>query len=136
MMNIFKLLIINLKKTSVGQSTGRQHQNERAKVSPAIIRLISQLGLLGLVWIMTEAVMANQIPTTPSGTWNGTGTTAAATKDTPSGLRTTVSISGSGMTMGTRNNTSLQKANTVTVPTLPATTNGIQVLATANSSYF
>jgi uncharacterized repeat protein (TIGR01451 family) len=133
-MNIFKLLIINFKKASVGQSTGMQCQNERVKLSPAIIRLISQLGLLGLLWIMTEVVIANQIPTTPSGTWSGTGTTTAATKDTPSGLRTTVSIGGSGMTIGTRNNTSLQKSSTVTVPNLPSATNGIEVFATANSS--
>ncbi len=124
---------MDIKNSSVQQNFGMQYKNDRAKVSPKIIRLISQLGLLGLAWTMTEAAMANQIPTT-SGTWSGTGTTAAATKDTPSGLRTTVSISGSGMTMGVRNNTSLQTANTTTVPTLPATTNGIQVLVTANSS--
>jgi uncharacterized repeat protein (TIGR01451 family) len=61
-MNIFKLLIkINIKNTSRRQSAGMQCKNDRAKVSPVIILLISQLGLLGLVWIITEAVMANQI---------------------------------------------------------------------------
>jgi uncharacterized repeat protein (TIGR01451 family) len=125
---------MDIENTSARQNAGIQRKNNRAKVSLAIIRLISQLGLLGLAWTMTEAAMANQIPTTPSGTWNGTGTTAAATKDTPSGLKTTISVSGSAMTMGVRNNTSLQTTNTATVPTLPAATNGMQVLVTANSS--
>jgi uncharacterized repeat protein (TIGR01451 family) len=98
--------------------------------------ICTKITSLLLVFAMTtpQMAIAYQIPTTTSGSWTGTGTTAAATKDTPSGLRTTVSISGSGMTMGARNNTSLQTANTVTVPALPLTTNGVQVIATANSS--
>ncbi len=82
---------------------------------------------------IVPAALANQIPT--SGTaWTGTGTTAAATKDTPSGLRTTIGISGSGMTMGSRTSTTAQTGNTITNPTIPATTNGMQVLVTANAS--
>jgi uncharacterized repeat protein (TIGR01451 family) len=137
-MNIFKILSqINRKQdqgNGVECSVQIRHTNERVKLSSTIIRVISKLGLIGLVLIVARVVMANQIPTTTSGTWSGTGTTAAATKNTPSGLRTTVSISGTGMTMGVRNNISLQTANTVTVPVLSGATNGIQVIATANSS--
>jgi uncharacterized repeat protein (TIGR01451 family) len=83
------------------------------------------------VLILIKTATAYQIPTTTNGVWGGTGTTTAATKTTPSGLRMTVSLSGAGMTFGSRNNITLQTANTITVPALPAATNGIQVLATA-----
>jgi hypothetical protein len=83
--------------------------------------------------MMMSRAIANQIPA--SGTaWTGTGTTAAATKDTPSGLRTTIGITGSGMTMGSRTSTTAQTGNTITNPTIPATTNGMQVVVTANAS--
>jgi GEVED domain len=94
------------------------------------------LGLLSTTCLLSMIVhpaIANQIPTSGA-TWTGAGTTAAATKDTPSGLRTTVSVSGSGMTMGSRNNASFQTTNTITVPSIPSTTNGMQVLVTANAS--
>jgi uncharacterized repeat protein (TIGR01451 family) len=85
-----------------------------------------------LVFALTtpQMAIAYQIPTTTSGSWTGIGTTAAATKDTPSGLRTTVSVTGSGMTFSARTDTALLMSSNTTVPLLPATTNGIQVLAT------
>jgi hypothetical protein len=83
--------------------------------------------------MIAHRASANQIPT--SGTaWTGAGTTAAATKDTPSGLRTTIGISGSGITMGSRTSATAQTGNTITNPTIPATTNGMQILVTANAS--
>jgi hypothetical protein len=100
------------------------------------MKFMRNLGYLSAILSITalaNPAIANQIPTSGAA-WTGTGTTAAATKDTPSGLRTTVSVSGSGMTMGSRTNASLQTANTITVPTLPSATNGMQVLATANAS--
>ncbi|KJH70557.1 GEVED domain-containing protein [Aliterella atlantica] len=89
------------------------------------------LALLALT--LPQMAVAYQIPTTPSGLWTGTGTTVPATpatKDTPSGLRTTVSLTGAAMTFSARNDVSLMRTNNTTVPLLPTNTNGIQVLAT------
>jgi uncharacterized repeat protein (TIGR01451 family) len=100
------------------------------------MKFMRNLGYLSAILSITalaNPAIANQIPT--SGTaWTGTGTTAAATKDTPSGLRTTIGITGSGMTMGSRISTTAQTGNTITNPTIPATTNGMQVVVTANAS--
>lgn len=89
------------------------------------------LALLALT--LPQIAVAYQIPTTPNGSWTGTGTTVPATpatKDTPSGLRTTVSLTGAAMTFSARNDVTLMRTNNTTVPLLPTNTNGIQVLAT------
>ncbi len=89
------------------------------------------LALLALT--LPQIAVAYQIPTTPNGSWTGTGTTVPATpatKDTPSGLRTTVSLTGAAMTFSARNDVTLMRSNNTTVPLLPTNTNGVQVLAT------
>jgi uncharacterized repeat protein (TIGR01451 family) len=121
-------------ESSVFQSRLFSPQSSQSRWSRPITQFT--LCLLSTTCLMSMIVypaIANQIPTS-STTWTGTGTTAAASKDTPSGLRTTISVSGSGMTMGVRNNNSLQTVNTTTAPSIPSATNGIQVLVTANSS--
>ncbi len=129
-MQFFFKQLKNLKKRVSERTCRLDASSKQWSIGTKLISLL-------LIFTLTTpqmAAIAYQIPTTTNGSWTGTGTTQNATKDTPSGLRTTVSIAGSGMTMGIRNNTSSQTANTVTVPALPATTNGMQVLVTANSS--
>ncbi len=76
---------------------------------------------------MTAQASAFQIPTTPSGLWTGAGATAPGTKDTPSALRTTVSVTGQ-TTISARSDTSLLVTGATHVPALPPTANGLQVL--------
>jgi uncharacterized repeat protein (TIGR01451 family) len=68
--------------------------------------------------------IAFQIPTTPSGTWTGSGNNPA-TKDTPSGLRMTVDISGPGTQVPDRDNTVLLTQNATFAPLLPSAANGV-----------
>lgn len=102
--------------------------------SLVLIRAIRHYLPFAIALTMPQIATAYQIPTTTSGTWSGSGTTAAADKSTPGGLKMTVTISGAAMTFGVRNNTALQTTKTITVPALPSTTNGIQVTSTAQSS--
>jgi CshA-type fibril repeat protein len=94
----------------------------------SVLRVVPLLGTL-----LLAAAFAYQIPT--SGTaWTGTnvttgnGNTDPATKDTPGGVRVRVTVSGTGTTILARNNNTLQTQNVVTVPALPAATNGLQLL--------
>jgi uncharacterized repeat protein (TIGR01451 family) len=86
------------------------------------------------VEVFPTIVQAAEIPTTATGTWGGTGTTATATKKMPSGLQVNVSVTGAGMSFGARTNTALMMSNNTTVPLLPSATNGIQVLITSQAS--
>ena len=83
--------------------------------------------------LLLPTANAEQIPTTPSGTWTKVSSTVA-TKTTPGGLTMTVTLTGTAMTFGAINNTALQTSKTVTTPTLPSATNGIQVVATSQPS--
>jgi uncharacterized repeat protein (TIGR01451 family) len=77
---------------------------------------------------------AYEIPSSPANTWTGTGN-GVSTKSTISGLRVNATVSGA-TTINTngRTNTVFQTQNVTNVPTLPATTNGLWVLTTANST--
>jgi uncharacterized repeat protein (TIGR01451 family) len=101
------------------------------------MKFTRNLGCLSAILSITalaNSAIAYQIPTTPSGTWTGTaatnatGNNIAATKETPSGLRMRISVSGTGTGILARNNTSLMTLNNTLDPVLPATTNGLQFL--------
>jgi uncharacterized repeat protein (TIGR01451 family) len=110
----------------------------RHNISFVFLRAMRHYLPLAMVLVMPLATAkhtdAYEIPTTTSGSWNGTGTTATATKKMPSGLQVNVSVTGAGMSFGNRIDTSLTMSNNTTVPNLPTNTNGIQVIVSAISN--
>ena len=87
------------------------------------------LGCVLVTLLGPSEVGAVQIPTTTSGTWSNA---SPYTKTTPSGLQTRLTLTGA-TAVGTLNDTALMTQNNVTVPALPATTNGLQLITTVDS---
>ncbi len=77
-----------------------------------------------VAWVHPAA--ATQIPTTPSGSWDGAD--PVAFKDTPGDLRVTIEAS-PPLAVAQRNNSALQTNGTTNAPTLPSDTNGLQLQA-------
>jgi uncharacterized repeat protein (TIGR01451 family) len=118
------------------KKTEMKSQKPHHNISLVFLRAIRHYLPLAMVLAMATAkhTAAYEIPTTTSGAWSGTGTTATATKKMPSGLQVNLSITGAGMSFGNRVDTALTMSNNTTVPILPANTNGIQVIVSAISN--
>ena len=106
---------------------------DRKEFATKLIRSIAQGLPLAWMLLLPHIASAEQIPTTPNGTWTKVSSTVA-TKTTPGGLTMTVTLTGAPMTFGVLNNTALQTTATKTTPILPSTTNGLQIVATSPSS--
>jgi uncharacterized repeat protein (TIGR01451 family) len=121
-----------MKKTEM--KSQKPHHNISLVFLRAIRHYLPLAMVLAIPMATAKHTAAYEIPTTTSGAWSGTGTTATATKKMPSGLQVNLSITGAGMSFGNRVDTALTMSNNTTVPILPANTNGIQVIVSAISN--
>lgn len=106
---------------------GERPQQPMTAFGSLLHRTLLLISLLTLFW--QGGVQAAQLPTTANGNWSST---SPYTKTTPGGLQMRVTLTGPNA-IGALNDTALMTQNNTTVPALPATTNGVQVLTTLNS---